>query len=950
MGNPWRDSVRGTGRDDVLSDDGRKVTMEGKKGDDVYLVSNPETTIVEYEGEGTDEVWTDLVWTLGSWVENLRLTGLTDVTGTGNELDNVLLGNGGNNTLFGLDGDDYLDGGDGNDTLHGGNGDDTLVGGAGTDTAVFAGSWTDYEITGEDDVIWVVRAEEHNMLSSIEMLRFRDRDIAADEIGAEGPLAVEDAATGVEDSALTIGVLDNDLGQGISVALANDGAKGAVTINDNGTVTYRPNANATGRDSFTYTIEDIDGATSSTTVAVSLDAVNDAPIAQADSYTIAADETLAVAAAGLLANDSDIDGDSLSVSTTPVQDVTYGSLTLNADGSFTYIPDADFIGEDSFTYELSDGQGGTDTATVTLTATSANDAPVAVDDSFTTTEGTELSGAVLDNDYDVDGDELSVSSYDQTTVKGGTVSMTSDGTFTYTPASGFNGEDSFSYTVDDGKGGSDAATVSLTVESTANSSGTVIDVATAEELMAALEQATGGETIRLAPGDYGLLKLVALYDINPWADYASEVTITSADPTDPGVFSALAFAGVGNITFDGVVFDYDAASGDSKPFEVTHGSHHVTIRNSVFDGDLVDGYGDGHGIWVRESSGITIENNDFFNWGHAGAFHTVSDLQIVNNDIRQLSADGLNFSQIQGALIEGNYIGDFHRSPDSTHHPDMIQFWTANTTEPSTDVVIRGNQLMSGEGYWTQSIFMRNEMVDTGAAGEEMFYRNILIEDNVIWNSHLHGITVGETDGLTIRNNTLLDNEGALGDGGWGSPEIRVSDAATQVTIIDNIAHAVTEAQSGWTVADNLIVQRSFPDDPNYYGDLFVNAMNDRLAGIEDLQALPGGLVEQGGYGAALTRYETSPSDLTALIRVGMATEDPTDFDFSASFTAAPEGMVDATEATFLWDFGDGNTAKGFEVVHDYAKSGSYVVTLEVILDDGSSDQTQMFLDEGAWF
>ena len=67
----------------------------------------------------------------------------------------------------------------------------------------------------------------------------------------------------------------------------------------------------------------------------------------------------------------------------------------------------------------------------------------------------------------------------------------------------------------------------------------------------------------------------------------------------------------------------------------------------------------------------------------------------------------------------------------------MIQFWTSGTTSPSTNIVIRGNILDSGDGGWTQSIFMRNEMVDTGGAGDAMFYQNILIEDNVIYNAFI---------------------------------------------------------------------------------------------------------------------------------------------------------------------------------------------------------------------
>ena len=94
----------------------------------------------------------------------------------------------------------------------------------------------------------------------------------------------------------------------------------------------------------------------------------------------------------------------------------------------------------------------------------------------------------------------------------------------------------------------------------------------------------------------------------------------------------------------------------------------------------------------------------------------------------------------------------------------MIQFWTNGTTSPSTNITISENFLDSGNGEWTQSIFMRNEAVDSQGAGTEMFYQNVLIENNVIYNAHTHGITVGEADGLIIRNNTILQNYD-LGDG-----------------------------------------------------------------------------------------------------------------------------------------------------------------------------------------
>ena len=110
----------------------------------------------------------------------------------------------------------------------------------------------------------------------------------------------------------------------------------------------------------------------------------------------------------MLGNDSDTDGDTLIVNTTPVVDPTNGTVVLNADGSFIYTPNANFFGSDSFVYEVSDGNGGTAQATVDITVDSVNDDPNAADDGFTTDEDVALTGSVLGNDSDIDGDTLIV--------------------------------------------------------------------------------------------------------------------------------------------------------------------------------------------------------------------------------------------------------------------------------------------------------------------------------------------------------------------------------------------------------------------------------------------------------------------------------------------------------------------------------------------------------------
>jgi VCBS repeat-containing protein len=195
---------------------------------------------------------------------------------------------------------------------------------------------------------------------------------------------------------------------------------------------------------------------------VSLSSFNNPPLAVDDAYTTDEDTPLNVAAPGVLANDMDAGSDPL----TAVLDVgpANGTLTLNPDGSFTYTPNADFNGLDTFSYHASDGTAGSNLATVSLTVNPVNDAPVTVDDAYTTDQDTPLSVSapgVLANDTDTESDPL-------TAVLGvgpanGTLTLNSDGSFTYTPNADFNGADSFTYRANDGQTNSNIATVSITV-------------------------------------------------------------------------------------------------------------------------------------------------------------------------------------------------------------------------------------------------------------------------------------------------------------------------------------------------------------------------------------------------------------------------------------------------------------------------------------------------------
>src|SRR5213079_1408884 len=161
----------------------------------------------------------------------------------------------------------------------------------------------------------------------------------------------------------------------------------------------------------------------------------------------------------VLANDTDVDtGDTKAVAS--VTQGAHGAVVINADNTVTYTPAANYNGTDTFTYVAKDAANAlSGSATVTVTITAVNDAPVAVNDSATTAEDTPVTISVLANDTDVDtGDTKAINSITQG-AHGGVVAN-ADGTLTYTPAANYNGSDSFTYTMKDAAGAvSNAATV-----------------------------------------------------------------------------------------------------------------------------------------------------------------------------------------------------------------------------------------------------------------------------------------------------------------------------------------------------------------------------------------------------------------------------------------------------------------------------------------------------------
>ena len=285
------------------------------------------------------------------------------------------------------------------------------------------------------------------------------------------PNAENDSFTFSENSSNNpLNVLANDSdsdGDTLAVSIDTQPANGTLSINQNN-LFYTPDLDFTGVDTFTYQIDDGEGGTDTATVNLSVTDVNDIPVVSNDSATTNEDTAVTI---NVLANDSDADGDNLTV--VSVASPNNGFTTI-VDNQIVYTPDTNFNGVDSFSYEIGDGNGGSETATVTVNVAPVNDQPVAQNDAANTKQDTAVTINVLANDSDVDGDSLTVASV--ASASNGFTTIV-DNKIVYTPDTNFSGADSFTYSINDGSGVNNTAQVNVTVSAanSTNSSGRVND-------------------------------------------------------------------------------------------------------------------------------------------------------------------------------------------------------------------------------------------------------------------------------------------------------------------------------------------------------------------------------------------------------------------------------------------------------------------------------------------
>ncbi len=347
------------------------------------------------------------------------------------------------------------------------------------------------------------------------------------------PVAVDDSATTPEDTAVSVTVLANDSdpdADTLGVTGATDPANGSVTVNGDNTITYTPDANYSGADSFDYTISDGNGGTDTATVSITVTPANDAPVANNSATGTNEDQVLNMPTPGLLGHVTDADADPCTVSL--VDPPAHGGVVVNANGSFTYTPNANWSGTDSFTYRAWDGTAFSNTASMNVAVSPVNDAPVAVDDSASTPSGHCRQRHRALRTTPTSTRTRSLSRARRRRPHGAAV-VNGDNTVTYTPTAGYHGSDSFDYTISDGHGGTDTGIVNVTIQPPAAHPATIPIAGTGVTLyFGSLTETNTSNAVPVDPSaqhpaipNFGIAG-GTYYDISTTAEYTGDVDVT----------------------------------------------------------------------------------------------------------------------------------------------------------------------------------------------------------------------------------------------------------------------------------------------------------------------------------------------------------------------------------------------------------------------------------------
>lgn len=449
-------------------------------------------------------------------------------------------------------------------------------------------------------------------------------------------------------------------------------------------------------------------------------------------------------------------------------------------------------------------------------------------------------------------------------------------------------------------------------------------VSSTKELLAAIKSATGGETILLAPGSYDRVQITN-------KAFSSEVTIKSADADHPAMIKGVVLNHVANLTFDHVDVTHQPSQAGivtARAFNVMNSSS-ISLTNSNVHGSVDGNFGnDGIGAGFMNSNDVTLTGNTFHDLHRGAVIDNAVGVNVSNNSVYDIRSDGFDFSEARNVVIDSNNFGQFRSAAtNAVDHPGIIQFWTNGDTKANENIVISNNVSLqsSFDGWPIGGIFMRDEKGN-------LPYRNVLIENNVIYTRDSDTITLGHAIGATIRNNTVLSVAGSD-----EKASIHVWDRSQDVVVENNISNGlILRADSAVKSSGNTLVQWEDPNRPGYYGDNFVNALN--ATKLADLIPIPGSASAPIGSALLSAMKDHPPVFIEAHANNGTIGSLTNVFSIESFQPGKSLPDIFGKTATFEWSFGDGTKATGMSASHTYERGGLFDVFLTV--KDGAHSVT----------
>ncbi|NOD36588.1 MULTISPECIES: right-handed parallel beta-helix repeat-containing protein [unclassified Ruegeria] len=373
-------------------------------------------------------------------------------------------------------------------------------------------------------------------------------------------------------------------------------------------------------------------------------------------------------------------------------------------------------------------------------------------------------------------------------------------------------------------------------------------------LSAAIKNSNGKQTFILDGGNYGDLKIQKAF--------RQPITIRSANPSSPACFTGLHLKSTSNITFESVLFDYTYQNGQTefaKPFVIENSSN-VTVSGSVFDGDVAsgtgtaaDGLGTGKGLVVKGSDNVDITHTRFYSWWTALTVNTSSNVDIVGNNIHDIRSDGIKLGSSAAVLIANNYIHNFKGNQKNlSDHRDMIQIQRSSKIGVK-NLIIRDNVFDMGSGIFTQTIWAGRDKADP--KDPTNWHTNLLIENNVIYNAHSHGISINLANDLSIRRNSVIrvrrNNSENI-----SIPKIRVSKNSQNVVIEQNAVAAINgyNGQRNWFVQNNALIQDTSSSAQGFYDHEFIYYATGPTKGYHEYGVRPGSSIDRLNAGSTLVK------------------------------------------------------------------------------------------------